>query len=159
MRINVERAGFQTMQYKKGFTLLELMVVVAIIAIFAAIAVPTFSSWSPRLKFRTSADELHKVLMLARMTAISSNRDVIVTFDQANGTYDVAFPTETKSYSLPDGVNFGTLTSTTITYNPTGQADVNAEIKMYSSSPKVLDNKRKLSVRAVTGLVKISKGW
>jgi type IV fimbrial biogenesis protein FimU len=147
------------MKDKRGFTLIELMVVVAIIAVFAAIAVPSFSSWSPRLKFRTSADELHKVLMLARMTAISSNRDVVVTFDQANGTYEVAFPTETESYSLPDGVHFGTLTSTTITYYPTGQADANAEIQMYSSSPRVIDNKRKLSVKAVTGLVQISKGW
>ena len=147
------------MRNVKGFTLLELMVVVAIITIFAAIAVPTYSSWSPRLKFRTSADEMHKVLMLARMTAISSNRDVVITFDQTNGTYDVAFPTGTKTYELPDGVHFGTLTATTITYCPTGQADVNCEIKMYSSSPKVLDNKRKLSVRAVTGLIKITKGW
>ena len=147
------------MRNTKGFTLLELMVVVAIIAIFAAIAVPTFSSWSPRLKFRTSADEMHKVLMLARMTAISSNRDVVITFDQANGDFDVAFPTGTETYELPDGVSFGTLTSNTLTYYPTGQADINFDIQMYSTSPKVIDNKRKLSVRAVTGLVKISKGW
>jgi len=147
------------MRQNKGFSLLELMMVVAIIAIFAAIAVPTFSSWSPRLKFRTSADELHKVLMLARMTAISSNRDVTVTFDQVNGTYEVAFPTGTEAYELPDGVHFSALASDTITYSPTGQADINLDIMMYSSSPKVIDNKRKLSVRAVTGLVKISKGW
>lgn len=147
------------MRNVKGFTLLELMVVVAIITIFAAVAVPTFSSWSPRLKFRTSADEMHKVLMLARMTAISSNRDVVITFDQANGKYTVALPTGNETYEFPDNVHFGTLTSSTLTYYPTGQADINFDIKMYSSSPKVLDNKRKLSVRAVTGLVKISKGW
>jgi len=147
------------MRKVKGFTLLELMVVVAIITIFAAVAVPTFSSWSPRLKFRTSADEMHKILMLARMTAISSNRDVVITFDQANGKYTVALPTGNETYEFPDNVHFGTLTSSTLTYYPTGQADINFDIKMYSSSTKVLDNKRKLSVRAVTGLVKISKGW
>jgi type IV fimbrial biogenesis protein FimU len=147
------------MKGEKGFSLIELMIVVAIIAIFAAIAVPTYSSWSPRLKFRTSADEMHKVLMLARMTAISSNRDVTIVFDDTNGKYKVAFPTKTETYELPEGVHFGTLSSTMITYYPTGQADANLDIKMYSSSPKVLDNKRKLSVRAVTGLVKISKGW
>ena len=147
------------MRNVKGFTLLELMVVVAIITIFAAVAVPTFSSWSPRLKFRTSADEMHKILMLARMTAISSNRDVVITFDQANGKYTVALPKGNETYEFPDNVHFGTLTSSTLTYYPTGQADANAEIQMYSSSPRVIDNKRKLSVKAVTGLVQISKGW
>ena len=42
--------GGNTTQSEKGFTLIELMIVVAIIAILAAVAIPAFSKYIRRAK-------------------------------------------------------------------------------------------------------------
>lgn len=144
---------------KGGFTILELMIVVSIIAVMAAIAVPSFSNWAPKFRLRSATDDIAKHLMLARMSAISQNRDVVVSFFKNDRSYRITHKTGTENYILPKGILFGDLPITTITFNPTGQADVNLTVQIYADSPKLLDSKRTIRVRAITGMITSAEGW
>jgi len=68
-----------------GFTLVELMVVVAVIAMIGAIAAPNLSPANSRLKQATR--DLFGNLQRARMEAIKTNQNVGIFFDTANSQY------------------------------------------------------------------------
>ncbi len=70
-----------------GFSLVELMVVVAIIAVIGAIAVPNMSPANARLK--QAARELYGNMQRARMEAIKSNQNVGIVFDTVNNLYQL----------------------------------------------------------------------
>lgn len=65
---------------KAGFTLVELMVVVAIIGIMAAIATPGFIAWLPNYRLKSAARDLYSALQNARMLAVKNNTTVQVVF-------------------------------------------------------------------------------
>jgi prepilin-type N-terminal cleavage/methylation domain-containing protein len=71
----------------KGMTLLELMVVVAIIGIALTIAIPNYIKMQPHMRLKAAARDIASTLNLARMTAISKNADQTVTFDDANDSF------------------------------------------------------------------------
>jgi type IV fimbrial biogenesis protein FimT len=68
-----------------GFTLIETMIVVAIIGIAGLIAIPNYLVWQSRSELREAVTEVQNQLLLARMTALSRNAPVTVAISIANG--------------------------------------------------------------------------
>jgi type IV fimbrial biogenesis protein FimU len=64
-----------------GFTMLEMMIVVVIIGVFASMAAPSFLNWIPRMKLKADAREKVNYLRQARSLAISENSQFGVFFD------------------------------------------------------------------------------
>ncbi len=57
-----------------GFTLLEMLIVIALIAIVTGLALPYFQKVSRRNQIRSAASEIQTTLLAARMRAVRANR-------------------------------------------------------------------------------------
>ena len=68
-----------------GFTLVELMVTIAVLAILVVLAVPSFTSIINANRLAAQSNEVVAALQLARMEAIKQNRRAIVC-RSSNGT-------------------------------------------------------------------------
>ena len=70
----------------RGFTLIELMIAVAIVAILVAVGAPSFASFIDSNKVRTETQRVAGLLALARNHAVSKNREVTVRIQVAAGS-------------------------------------------------------------------------
>lgn len=72
------------MNGNKGFTLVELLVVIGIIGILTALAVPGIIEWSKNAKYREAAQLASSALRQAKGQAINFNQEVTVVFTLDN---------------------------------------------------------------------------
>lgn len=103
------------MQKKNGFTLIELMVTIAVLAIVATMAAPSFGDMLQRQNLNKSTKELIATLNQARAKAAIERREITVELlsDDAH--------TETSMSWMPVGkANLKTGTSTEIVFMPNG---------------------------------------
>jgi type IV fimbrial biogenesis protein FimT len=77
------------MERNRGFTLIELMVVIALFAIAAAIAVPNYLTYSTRARLQGAESNLVADFELARSRAIRENGNVAVVFNADGLGYTV----------------------------------------------------------------------
>jgi len=71
---------------KKGFTILELVVAIAIAAIMAAFALPSIVNWQNLSRLRGSAVNMVGDLEMAKIRAIRENSPVVAQFSAENYT-------------------------------------------------------------------------
>ncbi|MCX5837335.1 MAG: type II secretion system protein [Deltaproteobacteria bacterium] len=102
-----------------GFSLIELMIVIALISIMLAVAVPTWQKYRANTDLKTAAREVMADLSNARQQAVAENLDVYrLTFNVTGNDYaltrtDTGVALWTKSVALLgsgvviDSVNFG----------------------------------------------------
>ena len=112
------------MRKQAGFTVMELLTVVAIIGVMAGLAISSGIEWLPKHRLKSAANDLFSNMQRARMMAIKENRNWIIVFDRgtmhgyrvwsygANNTWDNGASDDVldRTVNLADygsGVDFG----------------------------------------------------
>lgn len=85
-----------------GFTLLELMIVVGIMAIAVTIGLPNYLMWYNKSQLREASSELSGNLNLAKMSAKNQNTTVTATLATVNGKVTASFtPSSIPTQVMP----------------------------------------------------------
>ncbi|MBD9499202.1 GspH/FimT family pseudopilin [Pseudomonas sp. BGr12] len=98
-----------------GFTLVELMVTLAVLAILSTLAAPMFGDLIQRSKVDAASGELAHLLQYARSEAITRASAVTITASSGNwvGALSVATSSETLRQYGSEGINGGSAVTAT----------------------------------------------
>ncbi|PAU66313.1 type II secretion system protein GspH [Pseudomonas sp. PIC25] len=118
-----------------GFTLVELMVIVAILGIFASIAVPSFTDLVRRNRLQSASEEFYGLLQYARTEAVSRGRSITVT--QKDGTWLVKTKDKVLRQQRFTAIDLQ-VSRDTLTFRQNGTADAALTIAVCAQSTPAL---------------------
>lgn len=139
-------------QKNRGFTIVELLVAIAVVAILAAIAVPNMGSMLATSRLNEAQENIMQVLKTAHANAKANGTFVTVTISSASNVVATSFG---NGMSAPPNLELnsdvGIAADDTIVFSPNGVIDAAATVTLSSANYPSISN-RGISV-AVTGLI------
>ena len=117
----------------RGFTLIELMIGLTMVAIMMTLALPQYGTYVQNTKIRNAAESVLNGLQFARSEAVMRNTNVQFVLGTGSGwTVSVVSPVETLQSRMSEQgsvgvtVNPSPANATTVTFNSLGRVTANA---------------------------------
>jgi type IV fimbrial biogenesis protein FimT len=136
------KASLPSAAVHQGFTLLELLIAVAMFSVITAFAVPSFSQIAATQRVRSVASDLHTTLLRARSEAVKRNGEVAI---EAAGSgwnsgwriVDIRNPDAPETIELrqdlPGGATI-TVTEARLVYRESGRLAAAGNLEVASSA-------------------------
>jgi prepilin-type N-terminal cleavage/methylation domain-containing protein len=149
-----------TRKRESGFTMIELLMTMIILAALAAVAIPGFSSWLPNYRLKSAVRDLYSSMQLAKLEAIKQNQNCSVTFSSAPDQYAVSLINKTVvlanyengiRYKGPGGETFD---ASPLTFNSRGLSNNLGYV--YLSNDRSSSYYR-VGVPSISGAVKLER--
>jgi len=70
-----------------GWTLVELMITISILAVMAGFAIPGIAAWLPDFRLKQAANDLFSNMQLTKLRAVKENKEWAIVFDNVSGKY------------------------------------------------------------------------
>lgn len=150
----------------RGFTLIELMVTLAIAVILASIAAPSFQGMLSSQRIQGASADLLAHLMLARSEAIKQNRSVTLVSNNGEAAWQDGwriFPVGAAAALVREQDAYAGIAITaavnSVTYNRDGRVASNQPVLFTVSDPSLADQAPTRCIRiTVTGMPISEKG-
>jgi prepilin-type N-terminal cleavage/methylation domain-containing protein len=145
------------MKRREGFSLVEVLLVIALLGILLAIGIPTFRASQSNHEMRLAAGQLSADLKYARQTGMSTGGSTVDFTSPPPGCprgYSIKDSSGqvVKMTGIPDSVNW-TLPADTITFSANGSASTGGSITLTS---RCTGRTATVSLTAATGMVTVS---
>jgi Tfp pilus assembly protein FimT len=152
-----------------GITFIELVVVMAIVAIIGLFLAPSIGEWLDHYRIRQAARDIVFTLQLAKIRAISSCRECRVVLDASTETYQLQQGNLSQKSTAWDGetnkqvprnvdiakeaLGFGT-TKDNIEFNPDGTSTAGS---IFIENTK--GKRYRIIILGSTGRIRMKEGW
>lgn len=159
-------ASFMPRRHVSGFTLVELVITLAIAVILAAIAAPSFQNMMASQRVQAASSDLIHHLMLARSEAIKQNRSITLLSNSGEeewqGGWQV-FPANAAAALLKVQSAYASIVITaavdSVTYNRDGRVATNQPVLFTVTDPTLGNDAQARCIRiTVTGMPISQKG-
>jgi type IV fimbrial biogenesis protein FimT len=108
-----------------GFSLIELMITIALVGILMVMGAPAFSDWIQSSQVRTAAESITNGLQLARAEAVRRNTRIRFNLNSATGLVDWEICASENSPCTP--------TTDIIQQRSSAEGSVNARVGVYNN--------------------------
>ncbi|WAC06330.1 MAG: GspH/FimT family pseudopilin [Thermodesulfobacteriota bacterium] len=156
-------------RFPKGFTLVEILIVVAIVGFLTAMAATNISVWVEAFRFKNTVREIGITMQLARMKAIAKGVEYRVVFDLDAETFSLergnqadgsntwmreGVVTDVSSWADIAFVNSYATGMHNKQFNPNGTSSTGS-IRLTNTRGK----KYKITLTTATGHINVDEGW